>query len=249
MKKNQTSENVFTLPDLEMYYEIHGEGQPLLLLHGFSGSAADWRQLDLSWSKGFQLIIPDMRGHGKSKNLSSSFGFRQVAEDLFALLDFLKIKTIKGLGCSGGGNTLLHMAIQQPERVESMILVSATSYYPEQAKQFMRNSSHEKLTEDHWKMLRQKHIHGDEQICKLFSYAKEFADSDDMNFTSNDLSKIKAKTLIVQGDRDFLYPVEISVEMYRAIPNASLWVIPEGNHGPIFADFPHFIKVAASFFQ
>ena len=57
-----------------------------------------------------------------------------------------------------------------------------------------------------------------------------------MNFTPPSLSQITAPTLIVYGDRDFLYPVEMGVEMYRAIPRSALWVVPNRGHGPIFGD-------------
>ena len=71
-----------------------------------------------------------------------------------------------------------------------------------------------------------------------------------MNFKPADLRKIRARTLIVQGDRDFLYPVEKSVEMYRAIPNSSLWIVPGGSHGPIFADkAEQFAKTALDFLR
>jgi pimeloyl-ACP methyl ester carboxylesterase len=57
-----------------------------------------------------------------------------------------------------------------------------------------------------------------------------------MNFTPPQLSRITTRTLIVQGDRDPLYPVELSMDMYRALPKAALWVVPEAGHGPIFLD-------------
>jgi pimeloyl-ACP methyl ester carboxylesterase len=64
------------------------------------------------------------------------------------------------------------------------------------------------------------------------------------------LAAIKARTLIVQGDRDLLYPVEISVEMYRAIPNSSLWIVPNDGHGPVFFDAaPQFAQTALAFLQ
>jgi pimeloyl-ACP methyl ester carboxylesterase len=85
--------------------------------------------------------------------------------------------------------------------------------------------------------MRRSHKSGDEQIRALWEWGRLLQDScDDMNFTPADLAKIRARTLIVQGDRDFLYPVELSVEMYRAIPNSSLWIVPGGSHGPIFFD-------------
>ena len=79
------------------------------------------------------------------------------------------------------------------------------------------------------------HAHGDEQIRALWRMTRRFADNySDMNFTPPLLSTITARTLIVHGDRDPLYPVELAIEMYRAIPRASLWVVPGGGHGPIF---------------
>jgi pimeloyl-ACP methyl ester carboxylesterase len=57
-----------------------------------------------------------------------------------------------------------------------------------------------------------------------------------MNFTSAVLSTITASTMIIYGDRDPLYPVEIALEMYRAIPKSALWIVPNGGHGPIFFD-------------
>ena len=59
-------------------------------------------------------------------------------------------------------------------------------------------------------------------------------DGFDMNFSAQSLSAVTARTLIVHGDRDPLYPVEQAVELFRAIPNSSLWVVPNGGHGPIF---------------
>jgi len=73
---------------------------------------------------------------------------------------------------------------------------------------------------------------------------------DDMNFTPPSLSQITAPTLIVYGDRDFLYPVEMAVEMYRAIPRSALWVVPNRGHGPIFRDAAaQFGETALTFFR
>ena len=85
---------------------------------------------------------------------------------------------------------------------------------------------------------------GDDQIRALWEWTRSLKDSyDDMNFTPAYLSVIRARTLIVQGDRDPLYPVEMAVEMYRAIPRSALWIVPNGGHGPIF------LEAAAQFAQ
>ena len=239
-----------TLNGVELYFEVHGSGEPLILLHGFTGCSQDWPALIPDWSKHFQLIVPDLRGHGRSSALTGPFRHRDAARDIIALLDHLGIQTFKGLGVSGGGNVLLHLATQQPERVEAMVLVSATSYFPTQARAIMRKYT-DGLTAQDWETLRTRHPGGDAQIKALLASTASFADSyDDMNFTPPYLSTIQARTLIVQGDRDFLYPVGISVEMAGAIPKSSLWIVPNGGHAPIGGErWPEFVKAAEGFLR
>ncbi len=239
-----------TLNGSQIYFEIHGSGKPLVLLHGFGGCSQDWSPLIAELSTEFQLIIPDMRGHGRSSNPSKFFRHQDAATDMFALLDHLGAGIFQGLGISGGGNVLLHLATRQPERVEAMVLVSATSYFPAQARAIMRQYPNS-LTEEDWETMRRRHPGGDEQIETLLASTAAFADShDDMNFTPPYLGTIQARTLIVQGDRDPLYPVEISVEMARAIPRSSLWIVPGGGHGPIGEErWGPFVREAVSFLR
>jgi len=239
-----------TLNGTEIYFEVNGTGEPLVLLHGFSGSSQDWAATVTEWRTGFQLIVPDLRGHGRSSMLSKPFRHQEAAADMFALLDHLQVGACKGLGISGGGNVLLHMATMQPERVKSMVLVSATPYFPAQARPIMRQYPNS-LPEAQWEILRRRHPGGDAQIRALLASAAGFADSyDDMTFTPPHLATIQARTLIVQGDRDPLYPVELSVEMAKAIPLASLWIVPNGGHGPVIGErWAEFVKTAMGFLR
>jgi pimeloyl-ACP methyl ester carboxylesterase len=239
-----------TLNGIELYFELHGTGEPVLLLHGFSGSSQDWAAVVSDWSRDFQLIVPDLRGHGRSSVLATPFRHADAAADILALLDHLNVNTCKGLGVSGGGNVLLHMAMRQPKRVEAMVLVSATPYFPAQARTIMRQYR-DRLPPEQWEVLRRRHPAGDTQIESLLASTTAFADSyDDMNFTPPYLSTIQARTLIVQGDRDPLYPVELSAEMAKAIPRSSLWIVPDAGHGPVLgARWPEFLKTAAEFLR
>jgi len=239
---------VETLNGTQLYFEVHGTGEPVVLLHGFSGSSQDWAPSIAEWGTQFQLIVPDLRGHGRSSILSKPFRHREAAADILALLDHLKAGACKGLGVSGGGNVLLHMATMQPGRIQAMVLVSATPYFPAQARPIMRQYA-DSLPEQQWEILRRSHPGGDAQIRSILASAAAFADSyDDMSFTPPHLSTIRARTLIVQGDRDPFYPVELSVEMARAIPQSSLWIVPNSGHGPVIGErWPEFLKTAVAF--
>jgi len=151
---------------------------------------------------------------------------------------------------SCGGNVLLHMATMQTERVKAMVLVSATPYFPAQARPIMRAYA-KSIPEQQWEFLRRSHPGGDQQIQALLDSTQAFADSyDDLSFTPPHLATIQARTLIVQGDRDPLYPVELSVEMAKAIPRSSLWIVPNGGHGPVIGErWPEFLATALAFLR
>lgn len=238
------------LNGVEIYFEVHGIGDPLVLLSGFSGSSQDWKPSLTAWGSDFQIILPDLRGHGRSSILSAPFRHEDAAFDLLALFDHLGIPTFKAVGISAGGNTLLHLATKQPDRVKAMVMVSATPYFPKQARTIMRQYG-TNLPEAEWQRLRRSHPGGGTQIKALLASTVSFADSyDDLNFTPPLLSTIQARTMIIQGDRDPLYPVEISIEMAKAIPNSVLWIIPNAGHGPVIGErWPEFIKTAAAFLR
>src|SRR6266702_461591 len=102
MNTPPTRGQVIDINGMEIYYEIRGTGEPLVLLHGGGGAGVNWSLLFKEPPAGFQLIVPDLRGHGRSNNPSGEFTFRQSALDLFALLDHLNIAQFKAIGVSLG---------------------------------------------------------------------------------------------------------------------------------------------------
>jgi pimeloyl-ACP methyl ester carboxylesterase len=235
----------------DLQYDIHGEGEPLLWLHGFMGAGADWKYIFGEPPAGYRLIAPDMRGHGASTNPGGEYTHRQCADDVVALLDHLKLDRIKAIGLSGGGITLLHVATQQPSRIDAMVVVSAPPYFPEQARAIQRQFSEAMLSDREMRLMRERHTQGGGQIEKLFALARGFADShDDVNFTKTRLATITADTLIVFGDRDPFYPVTLATDLRLGILRSYLWVVPNGGHGPVFGpDAPRFIETALSFLR
>lgn len=220
-----------------MHCELYGDpsGEPLLWLHGWSGSGQDWKHIFKEPSVGFRLIGPDMRGNGASTGFDEPHSFRQSARDMFALLDHLGIRKLKAIGLSGGGITLLHMATQQPDRIEAMIVISAPPNFPEQARAIQREFSLDLLSETERTAMRERSKGGQEQIDWLMAQTRLMANADDdVNFTPPLLGTITARTLIVFGDADPLYPVRLAFELRESIPCAEVWIVPNGGHGPVF---------------
>ena len=218
---------------ISLAYRVFGEGEPLLLLHGFSGTGERWDGFVDRFSQEFQLIVPDHRGHGRSTNPTGEFTNRQAALDAFALLDSLGIEKFQGMGVSTGAMMLLHMATIDPDRVEAMVLVSGTSYYPEQARVIYRSYAPDSLPPGALENVGQSHQRGADQARELAEQFHSFKDSyQDMSFTEPLLATITAKTLIVHGDRDEYFPVGRAFEQYESIPNSYLWVFPNAGHPP-----------------
>jgi len=234
---------------MELHYSDRGDGVPLLLLHGGMGIGDDWRHVFPTDPSGFRLVVPDLRGHGRTHHDDETFTIRACARDVLALLDRLAIRRARAIGLSLGAKTLLHMATMEPDRLEAMVLVSATPRFPptmRDAAAGFTDAAFSALTASEKDAVYARHIHGESQARALYASMRSLGEStDDMAFTSATLGTITARTLIVHGDRDPLYPVELAVELFRGIPSSALWVVPNGGHGPIFgAQAPAFAAAA-----
>ncbi|WP_375325521.1 alpha/beta fold hydrolase [Flagellimonas sp. GZD32] len=219
---------------VKIYYEIHGEGEPLVLLHGFTMSHKMWDGWIEDFSKKYKIILPDLRGHGNSTNPSNEFTHKESAKDIYGLLNLLKIDKFNAMGFSSGGMTLTHMATMDTTRIKSMVLIGSTSFFPESCREIQRNASYENATEEQLKYWNSQHPRGEDQIKNIINQFRQMADSfEDMNFTSPYLSSIKCETFIIHGDRDAFFPAEIPLNSYNSIPNSYLWIIPNFGHSGI----------------
>ena len=247
-KRTTTQGHSIQISNIEIYYEEYGVGKPLLLLHGFGGCSQNWHPFIDKLSEHFRLIIADLRGHGYSTNPENKFTHREAANDMFLLLEKLGINQFSAMGMSTGAMTLLHMATSQPSRIDSMVLISTTSHFPNQARAIMQRASFDTMPPEVREMYRECAKRGDEQIRQLISQFNALhKNNDDMNFDAQSLSTITARTLIVHGDRDHFFPVEIPVSIYCSIPNAALWIIPGGDHVPIYEAKVPFTSTALQF--
>ena len=234
---------------IDLHYVDRGKGEPLLLVHGFNSCAADWGPIADALAQDYRLIIPDLRGHGWSTEPASSFSALRSSADISALLNSHGLRRVRAIGLSMGGMVLLHLATREPDRISSMVLVGSASQLPDQARAIARGTTMETLpavVRDKWRSCA---AHGEDQMRGLVDRVRAYEnDTEDVNFSAAQLHAIRARTLIVQGDRDRLFPVETTVKLYRDIPNSELWIVPGGGHVPKWGNRqPEFLRVAREF--
>ena len=214
---------------LNMYYEIHGDGPPLLLLHGGCGSIpAKWIPY---FSPRFQVIAMEQMGHGRTADcVARPFHYHDMAEDTVELMRQLGIASALVVGYSDGGIIGLDMAIHHPERVTKLALTgvnSRTDGYTEENQKWTRsfNPANEPVSEVYGRLSPDGVAHWPIVLGRL--QRMWIAEP---NFTREELLRVEAPTLIIIGDGDIVTP-EHAVEMFRTIPGAQLCVVPHAGHG------------------
>ncbi len=111
---------------LKMYYEIHGNGEPVLLLHGaFMAISGNWNDWIGELSKTRKMIAVEMQGHGRTADIKRDLTYENLADDVAGLLDYLKIPGADLIGYSLGGGVAMQCAIRHPEKVRKVVVISA----------------------------------------------------------------------------------------------------------------------------
>ena len=227
------SEATQMVDGLELYYHIGGSGPPLVLLHGFTLTGKEWNPFLDELGKYNTVIVPDLPGMGRSARPTGDFTHREAARLTFGLLAALGVERVRGIGHSSEAIMLIHMALQQPARMEAMVLVAGAHRLPQDVRQERRARAGrwENLDPGWLETLRQLHPGGDPQIRWIMEQFDGFGNSFvDFDVSPEHLMTIETKSLLLWGDRDLNFPVEFALEMYRAMPNAELWVLPNQGH-------------------
>jgi pimeloyl-ACP methyl ester carboxylesterase len=250
-------ENTVEVEGLPIYYRTCGSGPPLLLLHAPTLVGQHWYPFVDELGSHYGLIIPDMPGNGRSPTLpQEGISFSANARVMLRFLDALGVHKVRGIGFSGGAGIVIHMASQQPERMEAMVPISSAHRLPpdEIYRKAFGNWSWETRSREQQLQLLARHPGGIPQVQAIFAAIRRQVDSGGEGYTlsPSQLGAMKARTLLVFGDRDGVLPVEFAADVYRAIPNSMLWIVPGEGHGPpwsserVQSEFP---KVVHAFFQ
>ena len=216
---------------LNMYYEIYGEGKPLVLIHG-GGSTIQttFGNIIPLLSKQRQIIAMELQAHGRTNDRATGLSFEQDADDVATLLSNLKISKADFLGFSNGAHTCIEIVLRHPAIVNKLIL--ASSFYKRSAvfPGFWEGFDHVSLT-DMPLALRQGFLKvNNDQHALLNSFNKDvqrmkvFKDWSDEKIKS-----IKVPTLVINGNKD-VGSVEHAVVMHRMIAGSQLAILP-GIHG------------------
>jgi pimeloyl-ACP methyl ester carboxylesterase len=221
---------------LELYYEIHGTGKPLVALHG------GLLTIDLTFgailpslAESHQVIAVELQGHGHTADTDRELTFPNLASDVVALLDHLGIERADIFGFSLGGLTAIQTAITYPDRVNRLVLAGThfrTSGYHDDIRDPEKWATSTRMpTENDFKEMQDAYarVAPDPSHFQAFM-AKASAAPDTVDeWASDDLRAITAPALIIVGDNDFVR-IEHAAEMRDLIPRSQLAVLPGTSH-------------------
>ena len=262
-----------TINGYKMHYEVHGQGQPLVMIHGGlgggEGSAAMVENFAANFSDRFQLIFYDRRAAGRSETPQDGYSMANQVQDLRELLEKLGVNRAHILGSSGGGPIALGMALDHPEMVETLLLINTMSYasQPERAARqqeldnlrsnetaYGRDGSVERGLEfrnpgmrendpGRFQRLRETNL---EKFPGMVASIQAYLDIGDSIETR--LSSLKMPTLIVHGDADERIPVECAHRLHEKITGSELRIIPGAVHGLTSNEAPKLQELMLDFF-
>lgn len=216
---------------LNLYYEIYGEGQPLVLVHGGGSTIqTNFERLIPLLARNRKLIALELQAHGRTSDRNADLSFEQDADDIATLLANLHITQADFLGFSNGGTTVLQLAIRHPALVHRMILCSALAKrngVPDWFWGFMEQASLDSMPEQ----LKTGYLNVASDPAGLQTMhdrdAKRMLHFKDI--PDELIRTITAPSLVMIGDKDIITP-EHAIELQRLLPHASLAIIP-GGHG------------------
>jgi pimeloyl-ACP methyl ester carboxylesterase len=237
---NNSRQNITTgyapVNGLKMYYEIHGQGKPLVLIHGGGSTIqSTFGKILPLFAQRYQVIAVEMQAHGHTSDRNADETFQQDAADVVGLMEYLKIQKAHFIGFSNGGQTAMQIGISHPAMVDKLVLIS--SFYKRDGTtpgffDGMQGATLENMPAP----LKAAYleINNDrEGLQAMFNKDRNrmvhFKDWPD-----EEIRSIHAPTLVIAGDRDVVTP-EHAAHMCQLISNARLMILP-GNHGSFIGE-------------
>lgn len=221
--------------DARIYYEVYGEGPPLLLLHGdFYGYIDEFEQYYPILSRHFKVIAVGRRGHGKSEMGHTPFTEKLFADDALAALQNEKIDSALVMGFSAGATTAYYLAAHYPERVVKVVALAGalnSDGYRKGVKEDIARLNFTEIEANSREFIegRKKLMPEPGRYGELLEQLKAYWVSG--TFVEEAKARaISCPVLVVTGDRDYYYGVDVAIAIQKTIPNAQLAIIPGCDH-------------------
>ncbi len=238
---NAAAGKYYNIRGINIYCEVYGSGKPLLLIHGNGGSIGAFKNNIAFFAKRYKVIVVDSRSQGKSTDTGDSLSFEMMADDFDALLTAMGIDSAYVLGWSDGGINALLLAMRHPDKVIKLASTGANLWPDSTA-----------IVPDDWK---EEQAYYDSSRRKVWATAAEknawklfMLDWLQPNVPLTALKSIKCPSLIIAGDRDVI-TLEHTVQIYKNIPKANLWILPYSGHATLVQYKEEFNNKVAAFFS
>jgi pimeloyl-ACP methyl ester carboxylesterase len=228
------SNGYFEINNVKLYYEILGKGESLLYLHGGLSSSKDFRKYILEFSKNFQVITIDRRGHGRSFDNNEPYSYSSMADDMNLFLKYLKIDSAFVIGWSDGGVVGYYLASKNPSRITKLIAVGANYLVNGMTKSSIEWITNQLTVENISKSFPEV----EKEYKKLNPHPENFDNFinktrnmwlHDPYISKEDFIKINIPVLLVAGDKDDIR-LDHMIEMHSLLKKSQLCILPNTTH-------------------
>jgi pimeloyl-ACP methyl ester carboxylesterase len=247
---------------IKVYYEVYGEGRPLILLHGaFYTIDMNWGELMPALSKTRKVIAIEMQGHGHTPFSDRKLSITNLASDVEGVMDYLKIDSADVAGFSMGGSVAYQFAVQSPKRLRKLVIISSTyktngwlpirdsaidNFKPEFFDNTPLKTAYDAVAPDKTKWRK--------FLEQMFAFAKE-----SFNVGDSNIAKMSAPVLIISGDNDGLDKIEL-IKTYQLLggavaadlqpmPKSQLAIVPSQGHVSLMMQTATILTYLNSFLQ
>jgi pimeloyl-ACP methyl ester carboxylesterase len=238
--------------DIQMYYAIYGQGEPVLFIHGGLENNAIWAHQVVALSQKYQVIVADSRGHGKSSRPHGPYSYDLMTADYIALLDYLNIDRVAVVGSSDGGIIGLDLAMMEPERLTKVFAHAANASVDGLIGDIPAEIEAIEQKYEAQKALREKAIKiatTDSLPYEDFVLAINRMWYSQPNWSKAQLAAIKVPVTIALGEKDEAIRRDHTEYMAKTIPGAKLVILPKVGHAAMLQDPERFTKAVLEFLE
>jgi pimeloyl-ACP methyl ester carboxylesterase len=251
--------------DIDLYYETAGQGQPVLFIHGLGSSSRDWEPQVAFFSKDYQVVTFDLRGHGQSQKPPGPYSMQLFARDTAELLKQLNLTPVHIVGISLGGMIAFQLTVDNPELAKSLVIVNSgpevvVRSLKDRWQVFLRTSIVHLLgMRKMGEVLSKRLFPKEEQAALRETFASRWAENDPKAYlatlraivgwsVAEHLEKIGLPTLVIAADEDYT-PVAAKEAYVGKMQQADLVVIEDSRHGTPIERPEEFNEVVRTFLK